>query len=329
MKTFAAGWSLQKPDQNYLKSFLRLNKNKIAIDGIVYPKKIPEDIEGIPVFGFDTAQAIVQPDDVVLDIASMPELKKELRAFFEAKGTKLVRVADFLDRQITDDVQDALRLPFAGVAASDIRNLKSASAPSLFDQYFFDTESYDVASKLDEIFRHSQWERLIEFDRDDTPGNVLFKVLLDLNARGLLTHLTVLDTPRVFLDAILKLKLYAPKASFTVSVSDKAMEDLDSRAEFYRRTLADCLLPFVSVEESDDKVILLAGSAEPIVAASARKELLSAVCFMPRSIIDHLTLKNALGQRQHRILLRQPDTTAQNLLAALLTPAVFGERRGP
>jgi hypothetical protein len=324
MKTYAAGWSLQKPDHNYFKSFLRLNKNKILIDGIVYPKKVPEDIEGIPVFGFDTAQAIVQRDDLVLDIASMPELKKDLKAFFEAKGAKLVSVADFLDRLITDDVQDILHLPFAGIAASDIRSLKSAPAPGLFDSYFFDAESYDVASKLDGIFRQSQWERLVEFDRDNTPGNALFEVLLDLNARGLLTHLSVLDTPRVFLDAILKLKLYAPKASFTVSVSDNAIEDLGARAEFYRRSLADCLLPFVRVEESDNKVILLAGSAEPVVAAGARNPLLSAICFMPRSIIDHLTVKNALGQRQYRILLRQPDTTAQNLLAAILTPALFG-----
>jgi hypothetical protein len=255
----------------------------------------------------------------------MPELKKELGAFFEAKGAKLVSVADFLDRVVTDDVQDVLCLPFAGIAASDIRNLKSAPAPSLFDEDFFDAESYDVASKLDEIFRHAQWERFVEFDRDDTPGNALFKVLLDLNTRGLLKHLSVLDTPRVFLDAILKLKLYAPKAPFTVSVSDKAFEDLDGRAEFYRRSLADCLLPFVSAGESDNKVILLTGSAEPIAATSARNPLQSAICFMPRSIIDHLALKNALGKGQHRVLLRQPDTTAENLLAAILTPALFGD----
>jgi hypothetical protein len=323
MKTFTAGWSLQKPDHNYFKHFIRLNK--IAIDGIVYPKKIPEDIEGIPVLGFETAQDLVKPDDLVLDISSTPELRAELEAFFEAKGAKLVSVADFLDRLIAEDEHDALRMPVEGIQASDIRNLKSAPAPALFDQHFLDAESYEVASKLDGIFRHSKWEQLIEFDRDDTPGNVLFNVLLDLNTRGLLKHLSVLDTPRVFLDTILKLKLHDAKAPFTVSVRDEAIGDLGGRAEFYRRSLADCLVPFVGVEAiTDNKSILLSGSTDPVVAASARDPLLSAICFMPRSIMDTIAVRKAFGERQYRILLRQPDTMAQNLLAAILTPALFG-----
>ncbi|WP_230019739.1 hypothetical protein [Massilia sp. Bi118] len=324
MKIFTAGWSLQRPDHNYFKHFLRLNKNKVSIDGIVYPKKIPEDIEGIPVLGFDVAQNLVAPDDTVLDISSTPELKVELKAFFEGKGAKLLSVADFLDRLITEDQQDALRLPFAGIAASDIRKLKSAPPPSLFDQHFVDAESYEVASKLDTIFRNAEWNRMVEFDRDDTPGHVLFNVLLDLNARGLVKHLHVLDTPRVFLDAILKLRLHAPAASFTVSVSDAAFADLGGRAEFYRRSLADCLVPVDGSEASAGQAIQLAGSAETLVAAGARKPLQSAICFMPRSIMDTIAIRNAFGDRQYRVLLRQPDTTVENLLAAVLTPALFG-----
>jgi hypothetical protein len=322
MKTFTAGWSLQRPDHNYFKHFLRLNK--IAIDGIVYPKKIPEDIEGIPVLGFDMAQDLVKPDDLVIDISSTPELRVELKAFFETKGARLVSVADYLDRLIAEDQQDALQLPVAGIKPRDIRNLKSAPAPSLFDEHFLDAESYEVASKLDGIFRNSDWQRLVEFDRDDTPDNVLFNVLLDLSARGLLTHLRVLDTPRIFLDAILKLKLYAPKASFTVSVSDEAIENLGGRAEFYRRSLADCIVPSDSSDAADNKSILLAGSTAPILSAGSRNPHLSAICFMPRSIMDYSAVKNAFGERQYRIMLRQPDTMAQNLIAAILTPALFG-----
>lgn len=323
MKTFTAGWSLQKPDQNYFKKFLHLSN--ISIDGIVYPKKIPNDIEGIPVLGFEEAHEVVKPDDLVVDMAANPELHKELEAFFEAKGAKLVSVAAFLDRLITEDQHDALRLPVAGIKASDIRNLKSAPVPDPFDEHFLDSESYEVASRLDGIFRNSDWQRLIAFDRDDTPGNVLFGILLDLNARSLLKHLSVLDTPRVFLDAILKLKLYDPKASFTVSLSDSAIEELGGRSEFYRRSLADCIVPFDGGDApSDSKSILLTGSADPVVSASSRSPLLSAICFMPRSIVDYVAVKNALGQRQYRIMLRQPDTMAQNLIAAILTPALFG-----
>ena len=122
-----------------------------------------------------------------------------------------------------------------------------------------------MASKLDRIFRHAEWQRLVEFDRDDTAGNVLLNVLLDLQARDLLKHLRVLDTPRVFLDAILQLKLYGAKAAFTVSVSDHAWDDLGGRAEFYRRSLADCLKPFDSAEAaSDNRAILCRAPRTPL-----------------------------------------------------------------
>ncbi len=188
MKTFTSGWAFQKPDQNYFKKFIRLNN--IAIDGIVYPKKILADIEGIPVLGFDDAHDIIQPDDLVLDVSTNPDLRKELEPFFAAKDIDCVSVPDYLDRLLSADQHDALLLPVAGIKASDIRKLKSAPIPDRFDAHFLDAESYEVASKLDGIFRHSQWQRLVEFDRDDPTGNVLFNVLLDLHARGLLKHLS-------------------------------------------------------------------------------------------------------------------------------------------
>lgn len=323
MKTFTSGWVFQKPDQNYFKKFLHLNR--IAIDGIVYPKKLLADIEGIPVFGFEDARAVITSDDQVLDLSPNSEVRTELDTFFEAQGIERVSVQDFLERLIMGDQQDALLLPVTGIKASDIRHLKCAPAPGPFDARFLDPESYETAEKLDSIFRHSAWQRFIEFDRDETPGNVLLNVLLDLQARGLLRHLRVLDTPRVFLDAILKLKLYVPKASLTVSVSDEAFAELGARAEFYRRSLVDCSVPFDGAEARHDKqAILLTGSIEPIVGAASHSPHLSAICFMPRSAIDYVALTDALGEREYRILLRQPDTVAHNLLAAILTPALFG-----
>lgn len=323
MKTFAAGWSLQKPHENYFKSFLRLND--IALDGIVYPKKVPDDIEGIPVLDYETAQDAVRPGDLVLDMAANPALRENLAAFFAAKGIQLVSVPDFVDRLIAEDRQDALHLPVEGIRASDIGKLKGVPAPFFFDEHFLDPESYKVAATLDGIFRQSAWQHLIGFDRDDTPDSVVFDVLFDLNAQGLLKHLVVLDTPRLFLDAILKLKHHDAGTPFTVSVSDTAIAELGGRAEFYRRSLSDCMVPFVGDEVARDRQsVLLSGSAAPVLAASARGPLLSAICFMRRSIIDYVAVKDVLRERQYRILLRQPDTTASNLVAAILTPALFG-----
>ena len=324
MKTFTSGWAFQKPDQNYFKKFLHLNR--IAIDGIVYPKKLLADIEAIPVLGFDDARAAIGAGDQVLDLSPNSEVRNELDAFFAAQGIERVSVPDFLDRLIMGDQADALSLPVAGIRASDIRHLKCRAAPDPFDAQFLDAESYETASTLDGIFRHSAWQRFIGFDRDDTPGEVLLNVLLDLHGRGLLTHLRVLDTPRVFLDAILTLQLHVPKATFTVSVSDAAFAALDGRAEFYRRSLGACIVPFDGAAAREPQAILLAGAIDPIVAAAPHGPLLSAICFMPRSLIDYLALTDALGERQYRILLRQPDTAAHNLLAAVLTPALFGAR---
>src|SRR4051812_32858308 len=116
MKTFTAGWALQKPDQNYFKKFLHINN--ISIDGIIYPKKIPKDIEGIPVLDFDDARDLVTPDDLVLDIGDNPELQGELDTFFTAKGVERVGIPAYLDRLISEDQHDALQLPVAGIQSS-------------------------------------------------------------------------------------------------------------------------------------------------------------------------------------------------------------------
>jgi hypothetical protein len=319
MKIFAAGWSLQKPHENYFKKFLRLNH--IALAGIVYPKKLPDDIEGIPVLDFDTVQDAVTPDDIVLDTAANPALQRELATFFAEKGIQLLSVPDFLDRLIAADRQDALHLPVEGIQASDIRKLKSLPPPSLFDGHFLNPESYRVAATLDGVFRHSEWHRLTGFDQDDTPDSVVFNILLDLSAQGLLTHLVVLDTPRLFLDAILKLKHHDPKTSFTVSVSDTAIADLGGRAEFYRRSLSDCMTPYLADEAARDRrSVLLSGSTAPVLPTGS---LPSAIFFMRRSIIDYVAVRDACQGHPYRILLRQPDTTASNLVAAILTPALF------
>jgi len=111
IKTFTSGWMFQKPDQNYFKKFLRLNG--IAIDGIVYRKKMLDDIEGIPVLDFERARDVIGPDDIELELSGKSAVREELETFFAAQGIKLVTAPDFLDRLITNDRHDALLLPGA------------------------------------------------------------------------------------------------------------------------------------------------------------------------------------------------------------------------
>jgi hypothetical protein len=323
-KIYAAGWVLQKPNQNFFKRFIHLNPS-LSLSGIVYPKKVPDNIEGIPVFDFNSAREVIGSQDVVLDVSANPAIRKELQAFFEAKDIRLTAVEDFLDRAISADQQDALRLPFVGISTRDIRKLKETRAPNMADAHFLDFESHDVASKLDVIFRAAEWARLLEFDCDETPGNVLFNLMRDLQERGVLKHLSVQDTPQVFLNTILKIKLHYPDASFTIALSPNAVEELGARVEFYRRSLADCLVPFGEDDATRQKhTIVLSGSADPVIAASKGESLQPAIFFMQRSIIDYAALREVAGDRQFRMLLRQPDTMPHNLIAAVLTPEVLG-----
>lgn len=320
MRTFVSGWMFVKPDQNYFKRFIA--SNRIALAGIVYPKKLVPAIEGIPVLDFDDASAVIQPEDRVLDILANPELRVLLETFFDTRGVRRISVAEFLDELIMNDQHDALVLPLPNVKASDIRKLKCIPLPDGFDAHFFDSETYAVASSLDQVFRNSNWEQMLAFDQDNTPANALLTVLLDMHARSLVKHLHVLDTPRVFLDAILKLRLHDAKARFTVSVNDQAFAELGGRAEFYRRSLAECIVPSDrAVLES--RAFVMAGSPDTVLAEHAGRPPRPAICFMPRSIIDYVGLKNALGEGQYKIQLRQPDTSVQNLLAVVLTPALF------
>ena len=66
MKIYAAGWALQSPALNIFKHFLRLNP-AVEISGIIYPKKIPNHIDGIPVLDFDAAREQIASGDIVLN----------------------------------------------------------------------------------------------------------------------------------------------------------------------------------------------------------------------------------------------------------------------
>jgi hypothetical protein len=321
MNIYAAGWMLQKPDLNFFKKFLRLNKD-CQLAGIIYPEKIPEDIEGIPVLDFKDGEQTIVQGDIVLDASANASMQKAFGKYFGARQIAVTSIPDYVGSLIADDHCDGLRLPFYGILSQDVQALKRTAAPTLVGDQFLDFESYDVASKLDNIFRRSEWGRLCEFDRDETPENVLFDIMRDLHSRGVIKHLSVLDSPVVFLNAILKVRLHDSKASFTVALSDHAVKELGHRLEFYQRCLADCLVPFTHSDAGQaEDAVLLSGSTDQVTSMLHSAGTNSAIFFMRRSIIDYGRLKHLIGDRTHRVLLRQPDTEPSNLIAALLSPA--------
>lgn len=321
MRVYAAGWALQSPALNFFKQFLALNRETFALTGILYPRRIPAVLEGIPVLDFDEARAALTAQDTVLQcyLPTNPGLAASFNEFFRERGITATRIPDFISALLAADHADRWRLPIDDVRASDIRALAETPLPSLAQGRFLDLASYDTARKLHDLMRASDWSRLLEFDRDDTTDNALAQVVGELHRSAPFSHLRILDTPARFLNALLQLKRHDPDLSPRIELNDAAAQALGPRLAFYQRSLGCIVVPSGSEPAQQDAPVLLSGSIDAISAALRDGvPFKDAIFFMKRSVIDYFRLQRQLGNGDYRVLLRQPDTAPANLIAALL-----------
>jgi hypothetical protein len=319
MKIYAAGWALQSPALNIFKCFLRLNP-AVEISGIIYPKKIPNDVEGIPVLDFDAARERIAPSDIVLNChrPAVPNegLSAEFKNFFDELGVKTTNVNVFVSSMIGLDLHGQLRLPIEGATSKDVRHLQAMKPLFLADGMFADLESSTTAQMLDAIVRESKWDEILAFDRDKTPESVLFETISDLYRRGYAKNFYVLDTPHVFLNVLLKIKALRPEERFLVKLEPSAAKQLGSRLEFFQHALE--VVEVLEAGKHSD-AFLLAGSVAPIVEAFQNAgKAAPAIFFMRRSIFDYRAVTPMLDRQKHRVLLRQVDTSLSNLIAAVI-----------
>lgn len=317
MKIYAAGWALQSPALNYFKKFLLANG--ISLSGIIYPKRIPDDLDGIAILDFESARHVLTADDTILQclrpgVADL-RLGTEFNAFFGALGLQTISVSDFVISLVEQDQYNRLRFPVEGIVSQDIQALRSEPLLSFLDDGFADLESYQTACSLDAAAKAADWDQLLAYDRDNTPGQVLYELIADLQARNVCRHFHVLDAPQLFLNALLKFKALNPMADLSIELSPAVVVELGPRLEFYRRTLA-CTEELAGSEG----VTYLAGSTDTITAhLQQHPASASAIFFMQRSIVDYRRFRRAQRSSRHRILLRQPDTVPGHLIAVYLT----------
>jgi len=316
MRIYAAGWALQNPALNFFKQFLVLNA--VQLSGIVYPRKIPDDLDGIPILDFEAARSELRVGDIVLEClrhdVDNTRLGIVLSEFFATLGIQTVGVTAFISSLIEQDQDDLLRFPVAGVTSTQLRALRDEPIPRLIEDGFADLRSHQVATRLDAIARSYDWDQMLAFDQDQTPESELHAVVAELHAYGVLQRVHVLDTPLPFLEALLALKIQAPESEVVVELGPAAAQALGPQLEFYRRSLG-CL----QVAEASAGVTYWSGSADAIASVLRPGQMSApAVFFMRRSILDMGTIRRASGARPYRIMLRQPDTSPSNLIAALL-----------
>lgn len=320
MKIYAAGWAVQSPALNFLKMFLRLNPT-VSISGIVYPKVISEGIDRIPVLDFAEAQRVIQAGDIVLDSHRPTIPNEELHAafvkLFAAKGITMMRVSDFIGSLIERDEENVLRLPRNGAKSLDIRDLRQEPALSMVKDRFADTETFEVAKTLVGIARSSDWDQMLAFDKDETPESALFQVISGLQRVGFPARFRILNATDRFLSALLELRVQQPELPLSIELTETLSNDLPAtRLEFYRRTLG---VGESTTSNNSEQRVLLGGDMDTILQAYEKERVVSpSVFFMRRSIVDYCKLRHSLESTEYRISLCQPDTSPENLIAALL-----------
>lgn len=314
MNIYCAGWALQNPALNYFKKFIV--SNSIKISGIIYPKKVPDNLDGIPILDFESAKKIINTNDIVLDChrpgIDTAKLNLELKNFFESLNIKTISTADFINSLISKDEENSLVFPVPLVTSQDIKLVSNQPNLKFVSNCFADLISYQTACKLTEIFKVSDWDKLISFDKDETPENTLLNIVAEISSYGIPRDFLIIDNPQIFLNVLLKLKTLNPSIDIKISLTAEAIASMGSHYDFYRLILGCTEAP-----EEEKNCIQLAGSLDSITKKSDFPAT-SAIFFMKRSIIDFYNIDKNLNQKNHRILLRQVDTTPSNLIAALI-----------
>lgn len=324
---YSACWALQDPAFNYFKMFLKINKEHLNIAGIIYPEKITDAIEGMDIFDFKETLKKIPPSTPLLDCTYADSnysgallIREKIKFFSRRYKYPLVSIAEVLDTLLQDDVRNILQWPIQGVSSSDLRALKTFSAPELLKSHFLDGKSYHIASELDHILRTAEWERMLAFDQDEISEQALQETLHLVHQVRSPQVFRIISAPIYFLHALLQFQ--QSHRDFQIHLHQDLWNSMSSHQKNF---FSQCFMDRLRIEEkympsTDLRVAYLSASAEEIIKIIKNKHLPSAAIFgMPRSVLDYHDLTAALGTQDHKISLRQPDTQFKNLLASLLT----------
>lgn len=328
MKTeiYSACWALQDPALNDFKRFLQLNGEWLRMAGIIYPAKIPDNIEGIAVLDFQEALAKIPTGTPLLDCThadaahtSALMLREKFQYFSRRHKYPLIPIAQWLRTLAQDDAQNTLRWPIPEVSSAEMRALQAAPAPTLLAGHFLDAESYRAALALDHILRTAEWERMLVFDQDDTSEQALQETLLLVHQVRAPSRYRILSAPLRFLAALLQFQ--QARQDFSIHLHRSLLQGIaPHQLAFYAQSFKGRLFIEETASADDASTACLSESAAAIIQQVKTGQPPPCAIFgMTRSMLDHHDLCAALGVQNHRISLRQPDTQFSHLTASLIT----------
>ncbi|ABX33254.1 hypothetical protein Daci_0608 [Delftia acidovorans SPH-1] len=322
MQIYAAGWALQTPILNHFKRFLKINSHHLKLSGIVYPKKIPSNIEGIPVFDFNEVLERIDPSTIFIEcyLPSNQELSKDFSNFFQKNNINSQKISEFLRTIIEKDSQELISTPFKHISATDIRSLHKFTPPSFISGNFLDPESYTTANTLHSIFHNSKWDALMEFDNDNSLGQFLINSLSFVQKTRFPKNYQIINSPILFLDSLIKIRQLNDSESFNIIINSTVADQLGNSLEFYKNIFQNHLTIANQPAENSESTAYLSNSTSFMYQRiKSNLQTSTAVMLMQRSIIDYHNLAQALEGQNFRISLRQVDTQPEHLISTLFS----------
>lgn len=336
MKTYSVGWSIYGPHANYLKHFIHHNKDTIGFSGIIFPKKITDKIETVPLFDFE--DNIFQPGKDVFFIDCMHfdcfhpnyrNLRNKFTEFFRNRNCDIVKVGDFINLLIKNDVANSLHLPFKDISSSNIQWLHNEPEPvPMGSDPLLDIESWRVLDAMDKIFRTSNWDDILKFDQEKTLDQELLDAVLEISKLEQISNFYIDSNAANFMDVLLAFQFKSGESihgntNFSVQCSEDSVQSLGDRIDFYQHAFGARLSIVPSLPPFKPEHLILTGDACRTLDKTAGYNLpKKMVAIMPRSIFDYYRALSVYRNAKVDIkaAMRQPDTQFSHLVGMFFAP---------
>lgn len=319
VRVFAAGWTFKLVQLYFLKKLIAGN-SFIRFSGIVYPRRKISAVEGVPILEPEEFLAEYRKGDILVDASFDKSIRDSLNEIFSGHGIDVVELESFLKDTAQLDVLNEVIWPIQGLDSETLRTAAGFSTPSFFggDRYH-DRQSYEIAKNLVDIFTHFRWHEIFRYDEDDTVQHALATVFVELLSDCTSLNFVLLDSPTLFLDAIVSFKRDFPDVEVSLHMNKTGDPYLANQKEYCEQLFGENLHQVSYLDRTlklDNAVYLCARPAE--YAALLRTELFVAtIAVLTRSIFDLQPFRAIRNDRNYSLLLRQPNSNLDNLIAAL------------
>ena len=319
VRVFAAGWTFQIAQLDFLKKLIARN-DFIQLCGILFPQRKISTVDGVPILEPAEFLAQYRKGDIVVNASFNKSVRGALSDFFTGHSIDVVEMETFLKDTAHRDMSNEVVWPLQGVDSGTLRSAAGFSALTFFggDRYY-DRPSFDLAKDLVDIFTHFRWHDIYRYDEDDTVQHALATVFAELLHHRAGLNFVLLDSPTLFLDAIVTFKRDFPDLDISLHLNKTGDKYLANRKDYCEQLFGGKLHQLSHWDKTlqlHNTVYLCAQPAE-YAALLRAAPFVATIAVLARSVFDLETVRAIRNARDYSLLLRQPNSNPGNLIAAL------------